>query len=267
MHELWIRLFQRTAAKRNLRSFPNALPVYFLIIVGKKRTRLTVQHLRCLQEGGGDEEVISEATEMETASGFSFYTCLSNFRDERTGAETDVTVPLLELRHRFVHYISHSNLQRLATESLEKMHKHFSQGHAWNDQDTMGKFLCPGLGWEVRPDEIGSNLVTAKDLSHMTGYWKNDQNFSDDPGILVDVMEMPWFFKKASKLLNYTQVPLTEPTPQLIEICRSVLMRSILDSTPKCLDSHFQQCHTTRVKVGSLRDGICEKDSHVFRLF
>jgi len=202
MHSFWKRLFQRTAVTRDFEP-PSSLPIYLFVVFGKKRTRLTSQHLRSLQDDS--HQVADAVVEAEVASVYSFYSCLSNFQDEVTGKETDLRVPLLGATHQFPHYISHSHLRQLAREAFEKMQRHFSEGHAWNDQDTMGKYLCPGMGWEVHPDEVGPNVLTPAFFKKLTGYWKVDFECGDDMSPMVDVMEMPWFFKKVAKFAQYSQ--------------------------------------------------------------
>ena len=203
MHGIWRRLFKRVRTRSPLSTGPFFIPVYFLVIFGRKRSQLTVAFVEQLNA----EIQPTDREDDDAVSASTFFTCFSVFQENSDGtANEDLLVPLLGASHSFLHYISNSNLQRIAMECLEKMNKHFAEGYTWNSEDTMGKYLCPGLGWEVRPDETGPNVLTTTDMSRIAGLWRSDLECSDDPGPLLDVMEMAWFYKKAARLVHHTEV-------------------------------------------------------------
>ena len=211
MHPLWKRLFQRKTHRLELNASQSAVPAFFLLIVGQKRSRLTIEDLCRLEETNGLLPEFTQTLEdVEDGSSVdSFFTCVSTFEDQGTNeTQLDLRMPLLGASHAFGHYISHKNLKCLATEALDKMNRHFEEGQTYNDEDAMGKYLCPGLGWEVHPDEVGPQVLTVEHMNKIAGHWKNDVECSDDPGMLVDVMEMPWVYKKAARLVQYSEVTL-----------------------------------------------------------
>lgn len=197
----WRRLFERRGVHREP-SEKAPVVTYFLRLHGRRRKVLTTERLLELEESLQKE--IRELEEDET-SHQSFQTCVSNFEVEEltNGASSPSHLPIADLT--FGHYISKSRLGHMACEILEKMNQHFSSFQSWQGDETQ-KYLSPGIGWEEREDERGPDVLSPSRFDCFKGMWRNDFDCSDDTSMMIDLMEMPWIYKKATKLIQYTEV-------------------------------------------------------------
>lgn len=196
MDDFWRSLFRRTTVRRRSNT-TNALPSYSFVIYGSKR-KLTPQLLRDVENVENHKE-----EEDDASSSSSFYSCRSYFQDN---VLCDSTVASLQLEHGFEHYLSRSAIKSLSLQLWNKMKRHFEDKAGWSDDDTMNKYLCPGIGWEAQMDEIDPNVKTIDDARRISGNWKTIVEESDDPTIIADIMGLPWIFKTANKLIQYIEV-------------------------------------------------------------
>eukprot|EP00210_Caulerpa_lentillifera_P004777 g4561.t1 len=207
----WKRLFERQGVHREPET-NSTVGKYFVFLLGRRRKVLTSERL--LELEASLEHEIRELEEDETReleedrkSHLSYQTCVSIFDEvfsnPEIGTSSPVCQPIADLT--FGHYISKSRLGRIACEILEKMNRHFSEEQCWKE-DIAKKYLSPGIGWEVRDDEQGPDVVSLSRFDNFQGLWRTDHDCSDDNSMMIDIMEMPWIYKKATKLIQYTEV-------------------------------------------------------------
>jgi len=195
---VWQRLFQRRGiSPRSQIKSPSA--TYFVFLYGRRRKLLTEETIQELET-----TVEQRVQETDETSQQSFQSCVSLFEEDSDDGLVTPLCPNVP-DQTFGHYISKSRIGKIAVQILEQRKMNSSNCFSVNEGNDQ-KYLRPGIGWEVRDDEQGVGVINPSRFDSFNGMWRSDFECSDDSSMMVDLLEMPWLYKKATRLIQFTQV-------------------------------------------------------------
>lgn len=205
---VWQRLFQRRRISP-CSQIKSPVGTYFVFLYGRRRNLLTEAKVKELET-----TVEQRVQETDETSQQSFQSCVSLFDED---SDDGIITPLCPNvpDQTFGHYISKSRIVKIAVQILEQRKKNFSNCFSV-DEGNDDEYLSPGIGWEVRDDEQGVGVISQSRFNSFSGMWRSDFECSDDASMMVDLMEMPWLYKKATKLIQFTQVCHSTQFPSLV---------------------------------------------------
>lgn len=195
---LWERLFQRPRISPRSQ-IKSPVATYFVFLYGRRRNLLTEAAVQELET-----TVEQRVPETDETSQQSFQSCVSLFEEDSDDVVVTPLCPTVS-DQTFGHYISKSRIVKIAVQILEQREKNLSSSLSV-DENNVEKYLSPGIGWEVRADEQGVGVISPSRFDSFNGMWRSDFECSDDASLMVDLMEMPWLYKKATRLIQFTQV-------------------------------------------------------------